>query len=740
MLEQDFHILADLLARQGGFDKEEALCRKVHSLISVKRENDAELFMILNELILHLGPVAEWMRAVQKTLMQSDPELYSMIGMDIDTLLPQLEKCMAPMMDLATDESYYMKHPAVRIPLALAFYYGVGRTKNYQYAHDILRFEANSGNCDACALLAKLRFKLHIPLLDAKVYMKKAAEAGVADAQFMLGDAYQMQQDTLRAIDYYNRAARQEHAGALYRLYRLEVEKTGSKSRSASKLLDRAVSAGSMAALEIKGRYILEKTELRSAEKTFLIPACHGYWKAQVYLAYIYDYVGKQQAALKWCAYAAGQKNINAQEMLGHLYEAGRLNLEQNSRRAEMWYMEAIRNKDQQNNPHICDAIRAHLLHRWWNQDEWKYHAHDIHEFLTEINLDQYPDIETLLGDLYARGADALDYRKDLGKARTHYEAAANHGNIRAMMKAADYELNGWGGGREPQQAIQYLKTAAELGNAQAALRLGNILSSATEGVINDQESAARYYEQAALADSVDACVRFADCCFSGEGTQQSYNKAVMYYKKAIAYHQKSNLLPHAHAQLAKCYRDGLGVKVSHRESFKHQLLAGDVTPDADWDWQDESIENKESQIEASEDNKDSKDNRDSKNSKDDSVLIPLKEVDDIETTDEKKTLEIPPQAPSVIDSEPKKKDDERVQLISGEDSLNKDMPGEKAQVSKKANPTTTQTVPVYKPGEKNPDKESEQGDDQSSNSIKFPWIIVGVAIMVLIVYLIVSH
>lgn len=577
MIEQDFRTLTTLLAQQGGFEKEKGLSEQLQAAIAVKGIQNTETWLLLKKLIFQLGPVQEQIRHVQKTLTNIDSDLYAMIGDDWNTLLRQLGICFAPIMKLANTEEYYLANQAVRISLGLAFYYGLGIEQNYEHASDILKREASANNPEAWWLLGKFRSKLDIPVDEAVEYMNAAAKAGLRDAQYLMGNLYLgkwsdyviEQPNPKMADQYYRQAAAQEHAGALYFLY--SIRKNGNESRR-SRLFKRALEAGSEDALEIQGKEALQKAELKLAVKSFLPVACHGLWRAQVYLAYIYNYVGKTEEALKWCTYAAGMNRSEAQAMLGRIYEDGRLGLEQNSRRAEMWYKEAVRNES---GSHASDDVRAHLLNVWKENKEWKLHEEEIEDYLKQIDLDKYPDVQELIGDLYITNGVFLNaYQWNPEKARSCYEGAAEHGNISAMLKAAHYELEGKGGPRNPQKAVQYLKNAADLGKAQAALKLGDILSGNTVGVPEDKAAAAKYYVQAADAELPDACVRFGDCCFFGSGVPQSYEEAVKYYQKAVGYRQQSDLIEHAHAQLAKCYREGLGVEVSDREAFKHQLLA----------------------------------------------------------------------------------------------------------------------------------------------------------------------
>ena len=66
---------------------------------------------------------------------------------------------------------------------------------------------------------------------------------------------------------------------------------------------------------------------------------------------------------------------------------------------------------------------------------------------------------------------------KDYAKAFPLIKAAADAGYDEAQLILADFYINGWGTPKNYNRAVQYLKNASAQGNAEAMVRLGDILS-----------------------------------------------------------------------------------------------------------------------------------------------------------------------------------------------------------------------------------------------------------------------
>ena len=68
-------------------------------------------------------------------------------------------------------------------------------------------------------------------------------------------------------------------------------------------------------------------------------------------------------------------------------------------------------------------------------------------------------------------------FKQDYAKAFPLIKAAADAGYDEAQLILADFYINGWGTPKNYNRAVQYLKNASAQGNAEAMVRLGDILS-----------------------------------------------------------------------------------------------------------------------------------------------------------------------------------------------------------------------------------------------------------------------
>ena len=180
---------------------------------------------------------------------------------------------------------------------------------NFQEAGRLFMNSADEGNAGAEHMLMRLfsEGKLYSSNLDNDTlkWTRKAAERGIAQAQFALGELYIARGDAKSAVSWYRKAIAQGHHNAYYKLGQL-LEK-GAKGISA----DRSES-----------RHLFN-----IAASEFDVHAQKGDATAQNTLAGMYEKgqgVGKNiKIAAKWYDAAAHQGYALAQLNLGRLYASG---------------------------------------------------------------------------------------------------------------------------------------------------------------------------------------------------------------------------------------------------------------------------------------------------------------------------------------------------------------------------------------------------------------------------------
>lgn len=136
------------------------------------------------------------------------------------------------------------------------------------------------------------------------------------------------------------------------------------------------------------------------------------------------------------------------------------------------------------------------------------------YELLSPLAEENNAEAQTLLGNLYVNGNGVgQDITKGLSlimKAGTQgYEAArvqalnlclelGKDGDAAALYNVGYMCLNGWGGKPDPNDCIEWLKTAAILGHIKSANWLSSIYTKGSFGIIPDKEKVSYFSDLAA--------------------------------------------------------------------------------------------------------------------------------------------------------------------------------------------------------------------------------------------------
>lgn len=107
----------------------------------------------------------------------------------------------------------------------------------------------------------------------------------------------------------------------------------------------------------------------------------------------------------------------------------------------------------------------------------------------------------------------------------------ADSGDVKSQTEVAfDYMLGINGFIKSPAEAARYYRKAAEQGNVQGQVMLGNFYSQGT-GVIQDYREALRWYRKAAEEGNLDAQIALGEMYEKGQGTPQDYSEALRWYR-----------------------------------------------------------------------------------------------------------------------------------------------------------------------------------------------------------------
>ncbi|TXJ02059.1 MAG: sel1 repeat family protein, partial [Aquabacterium sp.] len=162
-----------------------------------------------------------------------------------------------------------------------------------------------------------------------------------------------------------------------------------------------------------------------------------------------------------------------------------------------------------------------------------------------------HADAQYNLGVMYDNG-QGVD--KDPAQAVDWYRKAAEQGHTRAQVNLGVMYENGQGVGKDPTQAVDWHLKAAEQGDALAQFNVG-VMYDNGQGVDKDPAQAVDWYRKAAEQGHANAQNNLGWMHENGTGIIQDHDTAVHWYRKAAiqgnAWGQRN---------LGRMHRDGLGV------------------------------------------------------------------------------------------------------------------------------------------------------------------------------------
>jgi TPR repeat protein len=332
---------------------------------------------------------------------------------------------------------------------------------------------------------------------------KKDPEAMFALAN-MYADGVGVRRDPIRALSSYKKAAKSGVAGAQYELAMRHLDGTVTYAMM--------VMNGDVAAAQAKQ---LGKRQVNAA-KLFVQSAAQGHALAQDALgqAYLYGHGVEQSSsmAIDWYSKAAVQGVFNAQLSLAEIYRNGNgtpVDLD----KAIEWYAWAAQQGDA-----YSEAMKNGLLVQT-----------DPHGAGRQISIDG----PALADRAFAlRGESAED--SDVIEAADLFHEAALLGDTKSQWMLGRMYLNGEGRALDPEQSLNWLTVAAELGDAEAQfqLGLGFTYSSGYEGSPN-LDLAFHWYSLAAEQGLASAQFALGDIFIRGDGRRADRKLARDWFEKA---------------------------------------------------------------------------------------------------------------------------------------------------------------------------------------------------------------
>lgn len=177
-------------------------------------------------------------------------------------------------------------------------------------------------------------------------------------------------------------------------------------------------------------------------------------------------------------------------------------------------------------------------------------------------------DAQFELGSDYLYGEDGLE--RDPVQAMEWFRRAAEQGHAWAQESLGRAYQSGEGVAIDLERAVQWWRLAADQGNTSAEFWLGRAYELG-EGVAVDAVVAAAWYRRAADAGEAYAQSSLGDLYRDGRGVNPSDTEAVAWYRKAAA-----QGIGDGQYELAEMISAGRGVAQDDREALRYYRLAAE--------------------------------------------------------------------------------------------------------------------------------------------------------------------
>ncbi|KAF9976306.1 hypothetical protein BGZ73_008794 [Actinomortierella ambigua] len=367
---------------------------------------------------------------------------------------------------------------------------------------------------------------------EAMLELLDKANAGDAEAQYEVGQAYEdgrekagITVDYRQAADWYHKAADQGHVraqyclGVMYRGGCDGVEKDDEASVS----------------------WIRKAVEQDDAEAKVLLGVMYEQGRGGL--------AKSDEEAVAWYRKAAEQGSAKAELYLGMAYEHGQF-VEKDLVEAARWY----RKSADHGFPAGCRCMG--VMYR---------HGHGVDQDLVEaarwfrLAADHGDDCGQLfLGIMYEQGKGI---EKSDEEAVAWYLKSAAKNNNRAMLYVGLAYEHGQAVEKNPVEAVKWYRKAAMRGYAAAQKYLGFMYEQG-QGVTKSYETAVEWYRRSAEQGFAEAQACLGVMYESGRGVEQDFDQAMAWYRKAA---DKGHSIGTLYVGLM--YERGHGVETNYDEA-----------------------------------------------------------------------------------------------------------------------------------------------------------------------------
>lgn len=366
------------------------------------------------------------------------------------------------------------------------FYFeGVGVSHNYKKALDLFTAAAKKNYPPAYNSLGRMSLLVDDEESGFK-FFEKGAELGDAEAQFHTATFYEVQEDYLKAVYWYEKSAEQGYAPAQEAFGELwqkglgtGVKKEPDNIKAREWYEKAAAQNNALAQHKLSRLYYVGKGVKQDYSKAFSLEkqaAESGIAEAQYYLGWMYDHgrgcTKDQKAAFNWYEKASAGGNTDAMVMVGYCYEYG-TGVQKDIAKANQWYEKAanLGNAVGQFNIGFQYKTGSGVPQDYKKALEWYQKA----------AAQNYSSAQLDIGFFYDKG---YGVEQNDSKAFEWYKKAADNGDATAQKNLGVMYENGRGCTKSIAEAKKWYQKAANQGNEdakKAIIRLnGQVSSTAT--------------------------------------------------------------------------------------------------------------------------------------------------------------------------------------------------------------------------------------------------------------------
>jgi len=367
------------------------------------------------------------------------------------------------------------------------------------------------------------------------IWMIQAADAGILEAQFIVGNAYDkgldgVEKNWKKAVAYFSKACSQDNPEACYQAGAIIAE--NASNDKALPLIERAAQLGHLISQVELATYYQEPRpgvqDLAKSKFWFQKAADRGVSEAAkaIWMQYAVDHgvEPEKMAMLKYYNELADNNDPEGFYHLGWMYRNG-IDIAPDFKLAETSLLQAAKLG------HPDAQFKLAQIYFFGNPDQGiEEQPAKAMEWLRKAVAAKHPEATVFLAECYENG---INVEADLGETLRLLKSVADK-NDKAMAALGQIQLTQAQTAEELASAVATIKKAALAFNPTAQMSLA-LLYREGKSVEQSDAVAFSWMKRAAMQDLLPAQVAIATYCQQGIGTQADISEARAWWEEAAS-------------------------------------------------------------------------------------------------------------------------------------------------------------------------------------------------------------